>query len=347
MPKIMHVLCTNSFSGAENVAVSIINTFKAEMDFVYVSPDGPIREVLEENDIPFYAVKSTNISAIKKAIKDIKPDIIHAHDFIAGFCCAFAAKKIPVINHLHNNAPWIKKISPLTLAYFAASSKIKKILTVSDAVMDEYVFGKSLKNKTAVIGNQIDISSIREKAAVSQPSSPYDIIFLGRLSTPKNPIGFLEIVAAVKNSLPEVRTVMVGDGELRQQVENKIKELNLQNNVTLKGFCKNPYGYLKSSKVICMPSLWDGCPLASVEALALGKPILASPVGGLVDIVTDECGKLCETNSEFAEQIKILLANSDIYNQKSEAALSRADAFDNIKSYKQAIKSAYDEVIKN
>lgn len=345
MPKIMHVLCTNSFSGAENVAISIINNFKSEAEFVYVSPDGPIKDVLKENGIAFYPIKGVNVFTLKKAIKEIKPDIIHAHDFIAGFTCAFAAGKIPVINHLHNNAPWIKSFNPLTVAYFAAAKRIKKILTVSDAVMNEYIFGKAFKSKTAVIGNQVDIASIKAKAAASTAAELYDIIFLGRLSTPKNPVGFLEIISLVKSDFPKIHAVMVGDGELRQQVEDKIKELNLQDNITLKGFCKNPYGYLKGSKIICMPSLWDGCPLASVEALALGKPILASPVGGLVNVVTDECGRLCKTNSEFAEQIKLLLTNGEIYGKKSAAALLRADKFDNISEYTQAIKSAYNEVL--
>lgn len=347
MQKVMHVLCTNSFSGAENVAVSLINSFKNEMHFVYVSPNGPIADVLKENHIEFYPVKSTNVFTIKKAIKRIQPDIIHAHDFIAGVSCALATKKVPIINHLHNNAPWIKSVSPLTIAYLVASIRIQKILTVSDAVMDEFVFGKFLKKKTTVVGNQIDIHSIRDKASSSEPSSPYDIIFLGRLSKPKNPIGFIDIIHKLKCSFPEIRAVMVGDGELREQVKQKIDELQLQDNITLTGFCKNPYGYLKGSKIICMPSLWDGCPLASVEALALGKPILASPVGGLVNIVNDDCGKLCCSTQEFVEQLTVLLTNETEYAEKSAAAFERANTFDNVLNYKQQVLNTYDELISN
>lgn len=343
--KVMHILCTNSFSGAENVAISLINNFKDDVDFVYVSPDGPIRQVLVENNIPFYPLKKMGLVTLKKAIKDINPDIIHAHDFMAGFFSAFAAGKIPVINHLHNNAPWIKSLSPLTLAYYIAAKKFKKILTVSNSVMDEYIFGKTFKDKTVVIGNQIDISSIKEKAAASTTSAPYDIIFLGRLSTPKNPVGFLEIISALKNNLPDIRAVMVGDGELRAQVEEKLLELNLQNNVELKGFCKNPYGYLKGSKILCAPSLWEGYSLASVEALALGKPILASPVGGLVNIVNDDCGKLCKNTEEFVEQLTLLLKDTSLYEQKSQLALLRANTFDNVTEYKKAIKQSYDDVV--
>lgn len=342
--RVLHILCTNSFSGAENVAISLINNFKDEIESVYVSPDGPIREVLKENNIAFYPIKKMGLFELKKAIKKTKPDIVHAHDFMAGFYSACAAGNTPVINHLHNNAPWIKKFSHLTLMYLAASKKIKKILTVSNSVMDEYIFGKLCKKKTTVIGNQIDVSAIRDKSTKTDASEPYDVIFLGRLSTPKNPVGFVEIVDKLRLSFPEIRTVMIGDGELRNQVEAKISELKLQENIALMGFCKNPYAFLKSAKILCMPSLWDGCPLASVEALSLGKPIVASPVGGLVNIVNDDCGKLCANTDEFVEQISLLLTDTDTYNKKSANALVRADSFDNIAEFKNTIKQIYAEI---
>ena len=342
--KVMHILCTNSFSGAENVAVSLINNFKSEYDFVYACPEGPIQDVLKENDIEFCPIKSINPFTFKKAIKKVRPDIIHAHDFMAGFFAVLAAGKTPVINHLHNNAPWIKTFNPLTVLYSMSAKKMRKILTVSEAIMNEFYFGNSYKHKTSVIGNQTDISLIRQKAAASELSEPYDIIFLGRLSEPKNPIGFLEIISDLKATFPHIRAIMVGDGELRSQVEEKITELKLSDNVTLMGFQKNPYVFLKSAKIMCAPSLWEGYSLASVEALALGKPILASPVGGLVNIVNDECGKLCNNKNEFLEQLSLLLTNQKIYEEKSKNASLRADIFNNVTEYKKAIKSAYDDI---
>lgn len=78
----------------------------------------------------------------------------------------------------------------------------------------------------------------------------------------------------------------------RDKYGARIEELGLVHVIRLYGFQKNPYIYLKQAKVMCMPSKWEGFGLAAVEALALGKPVIAAPVGGLNDIINDNCGKL-------------------------------------------------------
>lgn len=84
MIRVMHVLNTGKYSGAENVVMTIINLMKDRVDATYVSLDGTIKEYLEELDIDFYPIEKLACKEIKKAIKDIKPDIIHAHDYTAG-----------------------------------------------------------------------------------------------------------------------------------------------------------------------------------------------------------------------------------------------------------------------
>ncbi len=288
--RVLHVLNTGSFSGAENVAITIIKQTKDRVEGIYVSLDGQIRTVLNEADITFYPVEKLNVSSLRKAIKELKPDIIHAHDFTASVISALCApKSVRVISHLHNNPPWIKSINAKTIAYAAISSRFEKILTVSQAVITEFVLGRIFDSKTEVIGNPIDVSAIRNKLEVDKddkiPES--DIAFLGRLSLPKNPLRFLDIIKSISEKIPDIRVAMIGDGELRAEIEQKIKELNLEAIVTLYGFQSNPYKYLAKSKVLCMPSLWEGFGLAAIEALALGKPVFAAPVGGLVDIVND------------------------------------------------------------
>ena len=108
--------------------------------------------------------------------------------------------------------------------------------------MDEYVFGTLCRKKAKTVGNPIDISSIRGKAETAMIQAPSDVIFLGRLSEPKNPLMFINIINELRKSLPNIKAVMVGDGELRDEVENAIKANHLDNNVLLYGFQENPYG---------------------------------------------------------------------------------------------------------
>lgn len=341
----MHVLCMGEYSGAENVAITLIKSMEQEVHSIYVSPEGQIQDILSERGIEHYAIEKLNGENIKKAIKKLKPDIIHAHDFTAGVVCASKAGKIPVINHLHHNAPWIKKICFKSLLYGISILKYKKILTVSPAIMEEYILHNFSKSKVETIGNPIDLLQIRNKSQNAISTKKSDLIFLGRLSKAKNPLLFIEIVKELSKRIPQIKVAMVGDGELRQEVEGKIVKYGLTNIITLYGFQKNPYGFLKDSRVLCMPSKWEGFGLAAVEALALGVPVVASPVGGLKNIVDEECGSLCENKEEFIESILEILLDKEKETGKVKKALEKVVQFDNVDKYKNRIYDIYKEII--
>jgi glycosyltransferase involved in cell wall biosynthesis len=190
------------------------------------------------------------------------------------------------------------------------------------------------------------LQNIREKADNAEKNDDSDVLFLGRLAEPKNPLFFIDIVSAVVKNIPHLRVAIVGDGELRAEVEAKIKDLELQNNVVLWGFQENPYGLIKNTKVVCMPSVWEGFGLAAVEALILGKPVVASPVGGLKNIVNDECGKLCDSLESYVSAIAELLVDDEMYEQHCIQATKRAEQLDNIEDYKEKILKIYTLVYK-
>ncbi|MDO5397166.1 MAG: glycosyltransferase [bacterium] len=344
---ILHILNTGSYSGAENVVITIIEGFrrfeKYDFRFIYVSFDGAIREVLEKHNIEFEPISSMSLKEIKRVRKKYNPDIIHAHDFTASIICAAAAGKTPVISHIHNNSPWIKTYCANSFIYGLSCLKYRRILGVSESVFEEYVFGRLIRNKSEVIGNPIDIEKIK-KAAENTAGEAYDVVFLGRLTEQKNPLRFIDIIGKVKEIHPGVSAVMIGEGDLRSAVERKVRQLGLEENITLKGFVSNPYGILKNSKMLCIPSVWEGFGLAAVEALALGKPVLATPVGGLPGIVNDRCGGLFETDETFAKEIVKLCTDKDYYECVSKYALCRANEIDNIREYIGMIGSFYKNI---
>lgn len=347
--KVLHVLNTGKYSGAENVVITLIHALEEVVESAYTSPDGPIKDILKEENIKYFPISTTatNARELKQIIYQYRPDIIHTHDYNAGIMACLTKTKIPIINHLHNNTPWLRKICPKSLAYVISCAKYKKILTVSSSVLDEFVFGYIVKKKSKVVGNPINLSKIwgraEEKGILQEPS---DVIFLGRLSHQKRPLFFLEVIAEVVKKIPDLQVAMVGSGELFTEVESKIGELMLESNVKMYGFQKNPYGLLKSSRVMCMPSEWEGFGLAAVEGLAFGKPVVAAPVGGLKMIIDNQCGRLCETKEEYASEIKRLLLDESYYNAKYEKAKMKAGEYDNIKSYAQQIYKIYRSVTK-
>ena len=174
----------------------------------------------------------------------------------------------------------------------------------------------------------------------------YDIAFLGRLCEQKNPFLFLEIVYEVKKNKPDVKAVMIGDGEMKDEAVQKINELNLNDNIELSGFQKNPFPILKKSKLLCMPSLWEGFGLAAVEALSLGLPVISSDVGGLPEIVNETCGKICHEKNEYAEAILKILNDSELSERMKKGAYARADELYNVSEYSKNILKIYKDLLK-
>lgn len=344
--KILHILNSSNYSGAENVVIQIIKKISNEYECAYVSKDGSIRKVVENNMIKFLPTKSTTIFEVLRVVKKFKPDIIHAHDYTTSIVCALSGIKTPIISHLHNNSPWIKKHGIYSFKYLISTLRYRRILFVSSSIIDEYVFGKYIINKSIVISNPINVKDIifRSKQAKDE-SNNVDIIFLGRLTIQKNPLKFIELIKIVVIDYPNIQVFMIGDGELKDKCLEKIAVLGLSNNIQMLGFMENPYGILSKAKILCMTSDWEGYGLVAVEALSLGIPVVATPVGGIPNIIDDSCGFLTDSDGEYISEINKLLSNNNYREEKSKQAIEKSKKLDNIEEYINRIKNLYREIL--
>ena len=338
--RILHLLKSNKYSGAENVVLTIMDVC-SDMDMVYASPDGSIREVVESRGHEFYPLNRPAIREVKKAIRELHPDVIHAHDFTMASTAAWAAGDIPVVAHLHNNPPWLKKICPRSVVFAFALSRIRQVISVSKAVEDEYVFRGLMKNKNTVIGNVVDAEKVRRKALEKANIKQVKLVFLGRQTPPKCPLLFCQIVEEVKKTLPDITARMIGDGELMSQVKEYIHQNHLERNIELVGFQSNPYPYLNAGEIMVMPSAWEGFGLAAVEGMCLGKPVVCSGVGGLDDIVDSTCGAKCSSMEEYAHAIIELLQDDVRYTSAAANAVLRSKRYVDMKKYADEIRKAY------
>ena len=126
--KIFFIMSTNDFSGAEFVNFSIIEGLKEKYDFYWVSSSGNINKFLDESNINWIEIKKLSVKEIKRIIKEYKPNILHATDFRASVICTLTNTKVPIISHLHNNAPWLKKVCINSFLFLYAGIKVNKIL---------------------------------------------------------------------------------------------------------------------------------------------------------------------------------------------------------------------------
>lgn len=340
MKKVLHFIITDVFSGAESVAAHIIKNLPQDWCGWYASPAGKGIEAAKEMGLQTLICDTSDTRDIRRVYNEIKPDAVHAHDPRMSFNCARAG--IPFVAHLHNNCLWLRKLCPNSVALLYVCKRAEKVFCVSQSIIDEYIFSGALKKKAEVLHNCLDRDEIEEKAAEALDKS-YDVSFVGRLTRQKQPFEFVRLVAMLKEKKPDISAVMVGDGELREEVNALAKQLGVDGCIETVGYQSNPYKYMAASKIGVLTSAWEGFGLVAVEHLLLGKPFVCYPVGGLVNIVNDENGKLCRDATDMASQILRLLSDGAYYQSKSRAAVSSAGRFCDRKTYTEKIIKAYSD----
>lgn len=344
--KVLHILSSNRYSGAENVACQIISMFNNgdDFEFAYASPDGEIKSSLNERGIKFLPMAKSSKSEVKRVINEFKPDIIHAHDIKAICMALLATKKIKVIGHVHRNHPDFHKFSlrSVIFKYFSKKKNLSKIIWVSQGCFDDYIFNKSIAFKSVVLKNIINIESIKNRAKSAEVQDKSDIVFLGRLTDVKNPLRILEIVKLLIINKPDLKVAIVGDGELYDEMQNVAAEGNLQNNVKFYGYQSNGYGLLKNSKVFLMTSKTEGLPMSILEAQVFGLPVVCTKILGLEElIIEDSTGFMYTTNSQAVSIIESLLNDKDNYKKLQSNVQNFSKSFNNIEKYKEKIVSIY------
>lgn len=320
MIKVIHLLSSNSLSGAEKVAISIINSCTEEVKSSYASPSGKISKDLEELQINYIQINKVTPISIYNMIKMHKPDIVHAHDFRASIKLAFIPINCKKISHIHQNPPWMQRLNLYAFFYLISCFFYDKIYSVSNQIFKDTLIDKYFHNKIKNAPNHIIENQIKELARKEYKGTKYDLMFIGRLSEEKDPLRFIKIVEEIIREKKDVRAVIVGDGNLKKICLNYIKKHKLSDNIDVLGYLKNPYPVMNSSKILVITSKWEGFGLAAVEALVLGKPVIASPIGGLVNIINDKNGKLCSTDSDYHNHILLLLSDENFFNEVSHYA---------------------------
>lgn len=340
--KVLHLLKSNVFSGAENVVVQIINLFKHDRKMYYCSPNGKIRNFLKMRNIKYISLNKFNPIFLYSIVKKYQINIIHAHD--PGACVLASFIPLKIIAHIHGNHDNMKILSFKSILFLISSFRFKKIIWVSNSCLNDYYFKKYVENKSIILENVIDSNEIYKKSFNNDLKEVYDCIYLGRLSPEKNPIRAIKIINEVVKKIPNYKVVFVGDGILRADCEQLVKKYNLDENVCFIGFQNNPIKYLKNSNVLIMTSIYEGIPMSALEAMCLGKPIVSTPTDGLINLIQlNKTGFYSSNDNQLIDFMIELYKNNQVYNYLSQNTLKRFKKINNLEKYKKKIEECYEK----
>lgn len=343
--KVMHVLNSRIYSGAEKVVCQIIKSFETgeRVDMVYVSPQSDIvAQMLEAQHVTYLPIDSLSPANLRQVIQAQKPDLIHAHDMRASFVSSLCCGKIPVVSHIHNNAYDARGLSAKSVAYLLAGFKAKHILWVSKSSYEGYLFHKLFEKKSSVLFNILDLEHIYEKKAQDENRYDFDLIYVGRLTYQKDPQRLMRLCARLKESKPDLKAAVVGTGELEEETKQLCRDLGLAENVKFLGFQSNPIKMIADSKALVLTSRWEGTPMCALEAMALGTPVVSTPSDGMMDLIDNGVhGYLHEKDEDLARSLLKLLCEDGHREMLSQNAKAKSVRINDEAAYKQAILACY------
>ena len=239
------------------------------------------------------------LPALLKVIDRKKIDILHLHGYGATTFgrVAGAIRRLPTIIHEHANltdTPWFQKIADSALEPVTDIA-----IAVSKSTADFVVNARRIppaKVKVVYLGVPLEeFSRTRSEdeiqAARAELGIARDDVAIGtvtRLHDSKGNSYLVDAAGLVLNERPQARFFIVGEGPLRESLEQQARALNLGNRFTFVGFAKDVPRALSAFDISVFPSLWEGTPLTVFEALAMGKAIVATDADGLIDVLMPE-----------------------------------------------------------
>jgi glycosyltransferase involved in cell wall biosynthesis len=301
------------------------------------------------------------VAAIRRIIVEGRYDIVHTHSSVAGVVGRLAAATAgsPVImHHVHGwpsfqSMPTGMRTLNVLLERFCARYT-SRIITVSKPDIQkglEYRIGR--KDKFTLIYNGVDLEKFRQPVNELQVRMELGLSpqcklvgMIGRLDKQKNPLDFIRTAAIVSKSYADVQFLIVGDGSLRTECEVLIDKLNLKDRIILAGYRNDVARILPGLTVVAMSSLWEGLPLAFLEAMSAGKAIVANDIDGTSDVVIEgETGFLVPPHQpeQMAERILFLLNNDGICKAMGLLAQQRSNDF-SVQRMTGQIESLYREL---
>jgi len=341
--KVLHVLNSRIYSGAEKVASQIIKDFEDEMTLAYCSPESEmVAGMLAEQNIRHITVKNLLPWNLKKVLRQEQPDLIHAHDMRATLMAALCCGKTPIISHIHNNAFDARGLTLKSIGYLYGGFRAKKIIWVSNSAFEGYFFHSLFRKKSIVLYNIIDEQQILAKKEKDPQNYDYDMIFLGRLTYPKNPQRLMKLCKILKDKQPDIKIAIVGTGELDEETMALAKKLELGETVQFLGFQSNPMKMVADSKVMILTSLWEGTPMCALESMALGTPVVSTPTDGMKDLIDDGISGYLATEDEvLAEKVLKIVNDPEHRAYLSENIKKKFAQVNDAPGYKRTIAECY------
>jgi glycosyltransferase involved in cell wall biosynthesis len=339
MERIVQIIGDGRPGGGTTVVLTLSRMLAArghEVVIIAQTDSALIREAaaerLEVRGIDFSRRASTVATArlIDHHLRELEATVVHWHGARAGLPSALVArrtgrKSVYTVHGFHfPHKPLIlRQLARAAEAFCMARADCTVFVSEGDITLAKRHGLLAFSSVQKIIKNAVAVDS-----GLVQTQKVYDIAFLGRLHYQKNPLILVDILKAMRPFRPSL--CVIGGGELVPELETRLEAEGLREQVTLQGERSRAEALrlAASCRLLLLPSRWEGHPLALIEAMHLGLPVVASDVPGNNEIVAHgETGYLVPVNDAagYAQQLKLLLSDADLMSRMKREAQRRID----------------------
>jgi glycosyltransferase involved in cell wall biosynthesis len=342
---ILHVISTLHVGGVENQLAIILGKYdrkKLSPLVCSLSDKGEIGREIEESGIEVISLNKlghrfnwTTVRDIYNLIKARDVKIVRTHQYHAnlyGRLAAWLAKVPCVVASVHNVYTRDRKLHRRIINKFL-SGFTDRVVAVSEAVKRDILkYDHLMDDKVTVIYNGIDTQRFSDtnrnsmRAALGISPEAQVIGTVGRLTIQKGQKYLLDAVAMLRKKFPQIALLIVGDGPMRDELSNHIKALGIDKNAILVGTRRDIPRLLSAMDIFVLPSLWEGSPNALIEAMAAGKPVIATDIPPIREIINlDKVGILVpvEDSKAIASSIELLFNSKTLAETFGKSAKER------------------------
>lgn len=364
--RILHILPYLYLGGTERHVYQLMKGLSPAHQVMLLAPDGPSRRLFDEANLPYALFESFDKgffigyqsfrTAMDNLIKSFNPDIIHvhaAHELV--FLARRAVKDIPVIFTLHG---YQKSFGDFSYRFSAliCNRWVDQVICVSRSEKDKFLTFGGREELAHVVYNGIDQPTVARLADYVRKElnlSDEDLLIgtVGRLERNKGAHLLLEAFnLLMRETLGRLslKLMIVGEGAEQNRLSEMCQRWGISDRVIFTGYRYDAPDLINALDIFVLPSLEEAFGLAAVEAMALKKPVVASNVGGIPEIVVSgETGILVEPSSiNFKKALQSLIREPALGQRMGEQGQMRFQTLFTRESMINKTVALYDSLVK-
>ncbi|MBN2090305.1 glycosyltransferase family 4 protein [candidate division KSB1 bacterium] len=374
---ILHIQVLPIMSGVQKAMLDILERLDRNKCHITIlcNAEGELTEAATKLNINFIILPELrreinplfDIIAVIKLIKLIKKNrfqLVHTHSSKSGFVGRLAASAAGVkcIVHTVQGFAFHEYSSKLAIFVFGLMERIAGVFSDKIIFVNQYdkITASKMRlasaEKMITIPNGIDFvelssrsrSSANTKKSIGIEASDAVVGMVARLWEQKSPQDFIRSVPTVVKEFSAAKFLVIGDGHLKGELQQLSIELGISENVLFLGWRNDVRELLKILDVFVLPSLWEGLSVSILEAMASGKPVVASNIKGNNELVVDGAtGYLVEPRNpeQIGEKVLTLLKNRTLAEKMGLNGYKRVKENFNIHDTVCKINQLYDTLL--